>query len=409
MKFFYSIIVILLASFSLLAEEESIYNQAYDQALKGDTSFLITIEQYFTSIDSDDSYAQYKGYYIKGFYFWMKKDFVSSVKHYLEAIDYAKLLERNDLLIPLYKNVGVTLEEANKSDLAYFFYMQCLKLSEAMKTSRPDIYIELAKCHKSLGNLDSANFYIQESISHNQSNEFDILSNSYMVLSDLNELESDIATTKKYLKKAISLTNNSRTLAYTYNRLGYVFLQSDQIDSAKHYLNIGLSMNEDTIGMPLIMQNLLINLADAEVKEGNYKKAVDYLNNADQLAGLDLEVQYYIHKELKHLFRTLGNNELFYQHDSIAEALTAEIVNRQNDLIDELNGFRLTNTFDAHNQKIEQIAQARLNRITLLTIAIPALLVLLIAIVFWQKSQKLQLSIEKRKAYIRQQMEKLKV
>ncbi|WP_304517285.1 tetratricopeptide repeat protein [Cecembia rubra] len=142
-----------------------------------------------------------------------------------------------------------------------------------------DLNYAIANFHSSNGNLDSAVYYAQKSLSFYEINGFrEEMGLSYGLLGNVEFKKGNYNSAIQYFQKSLDQIPKESTqiyAGYLFN-IGYAFNKLGNINSAMDYLEKSLAMRKEINDLAGITESYQ-GLAEAYSRKGDYKSAFDFL------------------------------------------------------------------------------------------------------------------------------------
>lgn len=137
-------------------------------------------------------------------------------------------------------------------------------------------YNNLGNGHKSLKQLDSALFYYKSSLKIKEEKNYNNQGFTLHNIGTVFYLKGDLPTANAYYKKALSAKkemNDTATLAYSYNELALIAIESNDLKLGEAYLDSSYVYIQGISELVLRIYELQEKLYE---KKGNYHKAYQY-------------------------------------------------------------------------------------------------------------------------------------
>ncbi len=186
-----------------------------------------------------------------------------------------------------------TSSDEKKSDILNALFIEAIKISpeDAKKYAREQILLSkkasltkglaqgfnnLSVYYNSQGNIDSARYYIEETIQSYQTlNNLGGLGSAYLNLGNLYKQTGDFLSAISTYKKAsrhFSQTGNINKYASTINGIGNAKRNLGELDSALHYYRSALNLS-DTSSLQALA---FMNIGNVMAQKGDYEEALNY-------------------------------------------------------------------------------------------------------------------------------------
>ena len=178
-------------------------------------------------------------------------------------------------------SLGVLHEEKDNYETALGYYRQSLEGYRKIgdKSSVARVYNNIGVAYFDWGKIDSALVYHEKSLKLHLDLQSPIGTiRSYLNLGDTYQVleKHDQALTNFHKARSHSEpTENQWALEFIYEKLGEVFVNTSQLDSAAIYLDKALKMRLDKDQF-FGLDGTYANLSKLEEKRGNYEKSLDY-------------------------------------------------------------------------------------------------------------------------------------
>ena len=326
-----------------------------------------------------DSLSYYELLTLYGKTFFVSSDFDSIrfyhrfVRSYMQTASPVNVV--HDISSEVNNMEGNIRMQFNQPDSAVFYYKQayesCLK---GTKSSRlPDLCINLGDAYVHKGRLDSTVLYyrralfICDSIQLPQKNKIPIycgLGQSYMELRDFdlsNEYyemagklfpemtvfekwlylnnrgnhyyyKKDYQAALSYMNRAQKLVNEYPQMVYEQNlvkiNLGELYVLTDKLDSARHFLNEGLAFFSE-VGHQSAIYYAETQMIELALKEGNLSEARKRIAQTSINGHVDANMQNIRNQYLQHYFEQTGDYKQAYEYQKRDLGLNDSIRNER--------------------------------------------------------------------------------
>lgn len=238
-----------------------------------DSLIQVAVDYY---ADGDDKEREAKAYYYLGCVQEEMNDQVAAVEAYLKALE-VKPKESGDveLLTMIYERLGSCYKRQGFYDKAMDMFRASYRVNLKHNKKEDIIYSlqGISSVHMYQERWDSAAYYCNRRIEVAR-----MLGDSTWVSIAFNNMAHICVNQKNYEKarlcvlKSIKEGSNGGKVADNYNLLSSILIELGQLDSAKHYLSLGKSDNDD-VHTQAISNSLFYQM---EKKAGNYKEAIEY-------------------------------------------------------------------------------------------------------------------------------------
>lgn len=296
---------------------------------------------------------------------YLKVDKMLSEGRNYSAIKYLtsfKTIKNKEELAKVYKYMASAYSSNNEEDKSFEFYTKSkLKYLEAGNRQQAmDVNLEIAFLYSSQRhNFEKAKKIIQEYITFaEESNKDDLLAKGYYNLATL-LIEVNPDESKLFFKKALkhnSKAYNEKTYSTINNNLGVLYNEMlKKPDSALYYFNKNIDISIKGNDANELCTNY-VNIAGCHYYKGEYNKAIDYLNKANEIDIIIYlnKTKSLIHKFLSLNYEALGEYEKaynhLYEHTEFQNKTNEEI---QNIKLSELQIFYETKEKDLENKALK--------------------------------------------------------
>lgn len=204
------------------------------------------------------------------------QDALQAQEYYLRALEIGEDSKDYTLLIKIYNNLGTLYAYQDINDMALPMYKKVLSYLELEPDSVKTAFTlrNIARIYSLIQKSDSSIIYYKRAISYSA------IKNKASILIDLGNLYLSLKDYKKAyqcIEKAEPLINNEKTLYPIYLSKGELYIATNQLDSAKFYLNhCTKSSNIYT------RAGSLYQLAQIAQKEKNINDLIKYSNLYEQ-------------------------------------------------------------------------------------------------------------------------------
>ena len=204
------------------------------------------------------------------------QDALQAQEYYLKALEIGEDSKDYTLLINIYNNLGTLYAHQDINDMALPMYKKALSYLELEPDSVKTAFAlrNIARIYSLTQKPDSSIIYYKRAISYSA------IKNRASILTDLGNLYLSLKDYKKAyqcIEKAKPLIGNEKTLYSLYLSKGELHIATNQLDSAKFYLNHCVkSSNIHT------RAGSLYHLAQIAQKEKNINDLIKYSNLYEQ-------------------------------------------------------------------------------------------------------------------------------
>ena len=225
---------------------------------------------------SNDKQHSMLAYYYLGRVNSDLQDALQAQEYYLRALEIGEDSKDYTLLIKIYNNLGTLYAYQDINDMALPMYKKVLSYLELEPDSVKTAFTlrNIARIYSLIQKSDSSIIYYKRAISYSA------IKNKASILIDLGNLYLSLKDYKKAyqcIEKAEPLINNEKTLYPIYLSKGELYIATNQLDSAKFYLNhCTKSSNIYT------RAGSLYQLAQIAQKEKNINDLIKYSNLYEQ-------------------------------------------------------------------------------------------------------------------------------
>lgn len=241
-------------------------------------SFINIAVDYFDK--HNDQHKKMLAYYCKGRVNSELGDALQAQEYYLKALEASENSNDHVLLSKIYNFLGRIYAYQNLNELAISMYKKSLNILQQNNDSTNMSFAlrNTARIYTQINKTDSAILYYKEAIKCSTPQSLPSLFNDLACLY-INQKQYKEAS--NYLDKALLATNKPSSAAPIYTSLGRLFQETSQLDSAEYYLNKALESNNQ-----YTQTTCLYYLSEIEKEKKNYKKALDYLEQSNEIRNL---------------------------------------------------------------------------------------------------------------------------
>lgn len=176
----------------------------------------------------------------------------------VEAIDaYRKTIQLDSKIKEAYNNIGKIYLSMNNNDIARSFFQKALEIDNNYAEAKA----HLAYSYKT-ENLDKAIELLKETDTH-------FLPNYYLSL-----IYKEIKDTDNALLYAQNACEYASDIDYIVENVAEIYLGQNNVNKAKEYLSLTLSINPNNVHAMINMANIMVQEKRYQEAEKNYKKAI---------------------------------------------------------------------------------------------------------------------------------------
>jgi adenylate cyclase len=350
----------------------------------------------------------------EGFYYYYKTQFDSTEYYWLKAMKEYERTEDFDGVSNMYNNIGSIYFNMGNYKRALGYFVPALEAAEQIDKSS-NVY----KLRNATPTLNIGLIYMQKPGGQGQAFEYlekarklgeEIQNDGIIGATNSNIGEiwlgrgNDSLALHHLMIAKKALEPDALTLPHVYNTIGRVYIVRKNYDEARKWLELGYTTSEDN---NLYKSDAAYYLGEVFSEEKNHKKALDYFNEARQLAeeSQTLDQLKKSYKGLSKTFSELDNFELAYRNEVAYSMLSDSLASLKADSAQSEYELGLKEReIDLANQqgklKDEQIKREKLIRNAFLVGF--ALVVALIVILFRDYKNKIKTNklLDQRKAEI---------
>lgn len=327
-------------------------------------------------------------------------------------------LKNKTELAKVYKYIASAYSKNNQEDKSFEYYTKSkLKYLEAgNKEQSMEITLEISYLYSTQShNLENAKKLVQQYITFaKETGKDDLLAKGYYNWATL-LIEDNPNESRLYFKKALehnSKVFNEKTYSTINNNLGVLYNEMLQKpDSALYYFNKNLDISIKGNDANELCTNY-VNIAGCYYYKGEYNKAIDYLNKANEteIIAYVNKTKSLIHKFLSVNYEALGKYEKAYNH----LFLHTEFQNKTNEEIQsiklsELQIFYETKEKDLENKALKNQnslleSKRKINLLVLFVLIGVLISIIVISLLTVKNAKKKQLIAEQEKLLEKQKL-----
>lgn len=242
-----------------------------------------------------------KSYYYLGVAYQYTAKIDSAIWAYQYAINILESIQDKELLDAVYNNLGILYKNVENYSRAIELHRKSLTLKRFYYPDQiGNALNNLGVTHKNIGDLDSAEYYIEEYIKIAKTPEqtaigFDNLARIYERKAETYRDEKSREQKQKWLKKAVEMDKkaldlrkeaadiDSSNLGSNYYNIGTYYHNLEEWEQAKVYYEQGLEISKSIEGTNTLLSDLFLNLSDVYFSLGEEQRAMQYLKTYIQL------------------------------------------------------------------------------------------------------------------------------
>ncbi|NQU51249.1 MAG: tetratricopeptide repeat-containing sensor histidine kinase [Bacteroidetes bacterium] len=287
-----------------------------------------------------------KAYFLLAYYYDQTGEFIKAIDNLEKASN--NIIEMGDLihLAGCYNNLGVLYSYGINKKKSLEYFIKSLNISEKLNETyaQSQVYGNIAAIYKNLKEYSSSLKYYNKSLAVGLKLEnLENIALSYIDVGKINvKLQRYDNALDNFIsaKKLISEIKDKYRLTQTYIDFANYYIDTNQPDSAKVYINLAKNIN-DSINYPRLKTDIICLKADLLLNEKKYE---DCLNLYDQAIGLYKQLQ--IHDALNELylskakaFSELGKSVEAYKFIQMANEIDESF--KPNEIVKLLGKFEL--------------------------------------------------------------------
>lgn len=321
-------------------------------------------------------------------------------------------------LAKVYSYIAKAYSNENQSGSAFEFYTKSkiIHLAAGQKEQAMEATLDIAYLFSTQKhNFEKAKSLIQEYIAFAQEKgKDDLIAKGYNSWASI-LIEDNPEESKKYFKKALAHNSkafNEQTFSTINNNLGVLYSEKlKKPDSALVYFNKNLEISIRKNDLDELCINY-INIAGAYYYKGEYKKAIEFLNKADQteITVYKNKTKSLIHKFLSFNYEALGDFENAYNHIYEYKTLQDKINAEMQDIkVSELQVFYETKEKDLENKALKNQnglleSKRKINLLVLFVLIGVIISIILISLLTVKNAKKKQKIAEQEKLLEKQKL-----
>jgi signal transduction histidine kinase len=361
-----------------------------------------------------------------GFVFSQTPDYKKVEKMSAEGRNYSVIkyltpfqsINNEEELAKIYKYIAIAHSKNNQEDKSFEYltksrlkYLEAGKKEEAMDMNLEIAYLFSTQKH----NFEKAKKIIEDYITYAKEIQKDkLISKGYCSLAST-LIEENPEDSKKYFKKAIYFNNkdfDEEIFTTINNNLGVLYSEKlNKPDSALYYYNKNLEISIQKNDLDEICTNY-INIAGAYYYKGEYPKAIQLLNKANEIEITEYKdnTKCLIHKFLSYNFEALKEYEKAYyhlfEHTSLQNKINAEL---QDIKVSELQIYYETKEKEIENQALKNRnslleSKRKINLLALFVLVGVLISIIVISLLTVKNAKKKQLIAEQEKLLEKQKL-----
>ena len=208
-------------------------------------------------------------------------DFPNSLSNFLESIRILEDIDREENIGSVKMNAAYLYQNQGEDERALGMCLDAIRIFRKYENlnSEGKACTCLGIAYANLEDIDSSIYYFNRSLDiFRETKQTVIVPKALMNLGimhlELGEIDKALELTKEstYLSDSLGLLND---LSIAYFTLGEIFLSSNQLDSARHYLQLSLEIANETGSMLVLSENLKYT-ADTYHLAGEDDKAYEF-------------------------------------------------------------------------------------------------------------------------------------
>ncbi len=221
--------------------------------------------------------------------YWGLADNIEALKNYQLSLELRRKVNDQRGVSNVLNNIGILYQDLKLYEKALEMHKEALEIALEMKnrTATAYSYSCIGDCYQNTDDPENALFYFKAAYQKLIENDAESRNISYHVLRigniylQTNQLDSALYYNRQALLNA-QLINNQQRVAFAQLALGQVFLKTNKIDSAQYYLTECRKIAEGKGYNDLLKDNLFA-LAELEEKKGNITNAFTIFKSASAL------------------------------------------------------------------------------------------------------------------------------
>ena len=246
-----------------------------NQIITSDSS-LLKVMNYFESKKDVDNSALSNFY--AGRMYYQNSQFDKAIEHFLKAGYYSDKSQNTSLSARIYNNIGYVYYMQNVLDSAIANYRKALEYTNGNEADADyrRLVSNLAVAYENSEQYDSAFYYFNKSLEiSNQLKDPNLEARSlynYGIMSYQRKLYVDALD---YFNQAMSKTRTTKDSLRIYYMKSKAFNTTNQMDSAKFYVNI-VNSRLSEISDNYLLEDFYRLFSDYNKKRGDYEEALKY-------------------------------------------------------------------------------------------------------------------------------------
>jgi len=221
--------------------------------------------------------------------YWGLAENIEALKNYQLSLEIRRKVKDQQGVSNVLNNIGKLYQDLKLYDKALEMHKEALQIALEINnlTATAYSYSCIGECYQNTDDPKNALFYYQAAYQSQCENDANSRNISYYILRigemylQTNQLDSALYYNRQALANAQRI-NNQQRIAFAQLALGEVFLKTNKIDSAQYYLIKSHEIALDK-GYNTLLKDNLFALAELEEKKGDIKKAYRTFKSASEL------------------------------------------------------------------------------------------------------------------------------
>lgn len=205
---------------------------------------------YHLSLELNFKTGEFNALTNKGVIFWYQDNYPKSLEYYFKAMGIAEKMNNQLFISRCLANIGLVYSSKNDFDKSLSYYQKSLVIKQRIRDTKAEAII---------------------------------LSNIAEIFNNRGDLKNALEYYFKALEKDKLLKNNDGLVALNFVGVGSVYKKQNNLLLASEYFDKSLHI-ADSLNDKALQSNILLNIGDLNLINGDYKTAEKYLLKALEIA-----------------------------------------------------------------------------------------------------------------------------
>lgn len=205
---------------------------------------------YHLSLELNFKTGEFNALTNKGVIFWYQDNYPKSLEYYFKAMSIAEKMNNQLFISRCLANIGLVYSSKNDFDKSLSYYQKSLVIKQRIRDTKAEAII---------------------------------LSNIAEIFNNRGDLKNALEYYFKALEKDKLLKNNDGLVALNFVGVGSVYKKQNNLLLASEYFDKSLHI-ADSLNDKALQSNILLNIGDLNLINGDYKTAEKYLLKALEIA-----------------------------------------------------------------------------------------------------------------------------